>query len=25
VKRIANESMPSSRITQVYFSEFVIQ
>lgn len=25
VKRIANESMPSSRITRVYFSEFVIQ
>jgi flagellar FliL protein len=25
VKRIANESMPSSRITQVYFTEFVIQ
>lgn len=25
VKRIANEAMPSSRITQVYFTEFVIQ
>ena len=25
VKRIANESMPSSRITEVYFTEFVIQ
>jgi len=25
VKRIANESMPSSRVTQVYFTEFVIQ
>lgn len=25
VKRIANEALPSSRITQVYFTEFVIQ
>jgi flagellar basal body-associated protein FliL len=25
VKRIANEAMPSSRITEVYFTEFVIQ
>jgi flagellar FliL protein len=25
VKRLANEAMPSSRITQVYFTEFVIQ
>lgn len=25
VKRIANEAMPTSRITQVYFTEFVIQ
>lgn len=25
VKRIANEAMPSSRVTQVYFTEFVIQ
>lgn len=25
VKRIANETMPTSRITQVYFTEFVIQ
>ncbi len=25
VKRIANETMPSSRVTQVYFTEFVIQ
>jgi flagellar protein FliL len=25
VKRIANEAMPSSRITDVYFTEFVIQ
>jgi flagellar protein FliL len=25
VKRIANEAMPSSRISQVYFTEFVIQ
>jgi len=25
VKRLANEAMPSSRITHVYFTEFVIQ
>jgi flagellar basal body-associated protein FliL len=25
VKRIANDAMPSSRVTQVYFTEFVIQ
>jgi flagellar FliL protein len=25
VKRLANEAMPTSRITQVYFTEFVIQ
>jgi flagellar FliL protein len=25
VKRIANEAMPTSRITQIYFTEFVIQ
>jgi flagellar protein FliL len=25
IKRIANEAMPSSRITEVYFTEFVIQ